>query len=83
MEDVEAAALSLRRHWGIGLGPISNVVALGENHGAVVVRLDMDSEKLDAFSRWNDLDNKPYVILGTNKGAAARSRFTPSSRWQP
>jgi Zn-dependent peptidase ImmA (M78 family)/DNA-binding XRE family transcriptional regulator len=72
---VEQAALDLRHHWGLGHGPISNVAWLAENKGAITVRLDLDSDKLDAFSHWNEIDETPYIILGTNKGTAPRSRF--------
>ena len=74
-EMIEDAATQLRRHWGLGDGPISNVTWLLENKGAIVSRLDFESEKLDAFSRWNPEQQAPFVILGTEKGYAARSRF--------
>lgn len=72
---IEQAAMDLRRAWGMGDGPISNIAWLLENKGAVTVRMDLDCDKLDAFSRWNPIDETPYVILGTNRGTAARSRF--------
>lgn len=72
---IEDAATVTRRHWGLGDGPISNVAWLLENNGSVVVRLDLDSDKLDAFSAWPEGGREPHIILGTNKGTAARSRF--------
>lgn len=72
---VDDAAQRLRAHWSLGSGPISNVVWLLENKGAVVVRLDLESEDVDAFSRWTPEDQRPCIILSTTKGAAARSRF--------
>lgn len=72
---IEEAATALRRHWSLGDGPISNVAWLLENKGAVVVRLDLDSDKLDAFSKWHDHHAEPYVVLGTNKATASRQRF--------
>jgi Zn-dependent peptidase ImmA (M78 family) len=69
-----AAAVRLRELWGLGDGPISDMVRLLERHGVVVVRLDAPSEDLDAFSCWIDAQ-KPYVVLTTNKGSADRSRF--------
>jgi Zn-dependent peptidase ImmA (M78 family)/DNA-binding XRE family transcriptional regulator len=74
-EMIEDAATKLRRHWGLGDGPISNMAWLLENKGAVVVRLDLESDKLDAFSKWHAGDGSPYVILGTNKGTAPRMQF--------
>lgn len=76
-DDIEEAASELRKHWGLGSGPISNVAWLIENKGAVTIRLDLDSDSdaMDAFSQWNELDGTPYIILGTNRGTCARSRF--------
>lgn len=71
--EIEAIATECRRFWSLGDGPISNVVLLLENNGAVVVRKAMGSESLDAYSHWNHDHGRPYVILGTDKKSAARS----------
>lgn len=73
--DVELAANRLRQHWGLGIGPISNVVHLIENAGGMVSRMELGAETLDALSQWREVDGRPYVVLGADKGAAARSRF--------
>ena len=73
-EQVEDAAIAARRFWKLGDGPISNVTMLIENNGGVVLRHELDSTKLDAFSTWSS-DGRPYVVLGTEKGSAVRSRF--------
>jgi Zn-dependent peptidase ImmA (M78 family)/DNA-binding XRE family transcriptional regulator len=72
--DPEAAANDIRRLWGLGDKPVSDVVRLLETHGIVVVRLEAASEDLDAFSCWVTSD-RPFVILTSNKDAADRSRF--------
>lgn len=69
----EAAASKVRRAWGLGTGPIDNVVRLLEGRGIVVVRSAVGSAGVDAFS--THLDNRPVVVLGNDKGDAARSRF--------
>jgi Zn-dependent peptidase ImmA (M78 family)/DNA-binding XRE family transcriptional regulator len=74
-DDIEELAAELRRSWGLGEGPISNVVLLLENNGCLVTRMDLDSPALDAFSTYSVHDNTPYIILGANKGSAVRSRF--------
>jgi len=75
-EDIEDVANRTRKHWGIGLGPLSNVTWLLENNGAIVVRQKLDSKTLDAFSNWRDDDiPTPYFILGREKMSAVRSRF--------
>lgn len=74
---IETAALELRRFWGIGDGPISNVVWLLENNGAIVTREELGAETLDSFSAWL-FDGRPYVFLNADKDSAARSRFDAS-----
>jgi len=74
-DQIETAATGARRHWGLGDGPISNITWLLENKGAVVVRADLDSNELDAFSQWPVDADRPFIILGTNKGRTTRSRF--------
>ena len=75
-EVIENAANQTRKHWGLGFGPISNVVWLLENNGAIVGRQELNAKTLDAFSNWSEEDiNRPYFILGKEKRAAARSRF--------
>ncbi len=73
--DVEAAAVRLRAHWKLGSGPISNVVYLLENNGAAVGRITLAADTLDAFSQWRQREDRPYVVLGADKGSAARSRW--------
>lgn len=77
-EMIEEYAAETRRHWGLGQGPISNVVWLLENCGAVVSRYGLGADELDAFSEWGTEDSTPYVVLNSEKKSAARSRFDVS-----
>ena len=74
-EFIENAATLVRRHWHLGDGPISNVSWLIENNGAIIARHRLDAEKLDAFSEWREVHDRPFIVLGTDKGSAVRSRF--------
>lgn len=77
-EDVEDFAAMTREFWGLGDGPISNVVWLLENKGAVVARGMVEADELDAFSEWHEWQAKtrtPYVFLGADKESGPRSRF--------
>lgn len=74
-EEIEAAATIVRRHWGLGDGPISNVVWLLENRGILIARFPFDEATLDGFSQWPSVEGRPYVLLNADKGSAARSRF--------
>ncbi|MBI5970984.1 MAG: helix-turn-helix transcriptional regulator, partial [Deltaproteobacteria bacterium] len=49
---IEEYAVKVRRLWGLGDSPISNLVLLLENNGAVVVRYELGAETLDAFSEF-------------------------------
>lgn len=72
---VEDAAFSLRQHWKLGDGVISNVALLMENQGVVASRFNLEANKLDAFSVWDDHTGRPLLILSADKNSAARSRF--------
>jgi Zn-dependent peptidase ImmA (M78 family)/transcriptional regulator with XRE-family HTH domain len=72
-DQIEYLASRTRRNWGLGDGPINNMVALLELHGVIVSRFSMGSENIDAFSCW--IDGRPYVLLGSDKTSAVRSRF--------
>lgn len=74
--EIEEAAEKVRRDWGLGLGPIDNVIHLLEAKGILVFRLLEESKKLDAFSLWQG--KRPFIFLNSEKGSASRSRFDPS-----
>jgi len=69
----EAAGGAVRSAWGLGGGPIDNVVRLLESRGVIVVRPAIGTGGVDAFSTW--LSKRPVVVLGSDKEDAARSRF--------
>lgn len=73
MEDVEEAAEACRRHWKLGLmGPITNMMRVVENAGAVVGYFDGVSERVDALS----MDRaRPLIIRSEAKPSACRLRF--------
>jgi len=68
----DAAARTLREHWGLGEQPISNTIKLLEFKGVRVFSLSENTKNVDAFSCWrNDV---PYIFLNTFK-TAEHSRF--------
>lgn len=71
-EEPEAAAMTLRQHWGLGERPIKNMVHLLEARGIRVFSMAEDTVEVDAFSLWRD--TTPFVFLNTLK-SAERSRF--------
>lgn len=69
----DAAARLVRAAWGLGEGPIADMVGILERKGVIVARLPAATDEVDAFSCW--IGSRPFVILASNKGAADRSRF--------
>lgn len=72
-QDVLDAVDQLREWWQLPVGPVGYLVRHMERHGIVVSRLPVADEGIDAYSQ--NAGTHPIVILGTNKGDAARSRF--------
>lgn len=72
-EEIEDIAEEVRSHFGLGLGPISNMVRLLESKGVIIARVQMTGEKVEAFSYWSG--EQPFIILSSDKKSAARSRF--------
>jgi len=70
--EIEEAAEATRDHWRLGTGPISNMVRVVENAGAVVSFFRGVSERVDALS----IDSRrPMIIRSEAKPAACRLRF--------
>ena len=75
-EFIESAAETVRRHWKLGDGPLSNIAWLLENNGVVIGQGRLWADKLDALSDWDDDGGeRPYLMLGLDKRSAVRSRF--------
>lgn len=75
-EEVEQLALEVRNRWGLGLGPIGNMVNLLERHGVVVIPIDDGCRDVDAFSLWNE--GRPIIFLVMEKGSTSRTRWDAS-----
>jgi Zn-dependent peptidase ImmA (M78 family)/DNA-binding XRE family transcriptional regulator len=71
-EEIEDAAEKCRLHWGLGLGPISNMCRVLENAGAVITYFDGLSDKVDALSISRP---RNIVIRNTYKESIPRFRF--------
>jgi Zn-dependent peptidase ImmA (M78 family)/transcriptional regulator with XRE-family HTH domain len=71
---IEAAAATARQHWKLGDAPVPNLVWLLEGSGAIVMRLDLGSDHLEALSEWRHEDGRPYLILNSMKKNGFRSR---------
>lgn len=70
---IEGLAEAARRHWGLGDGPILNIVRLVENAGVIVCPMHSAFERVDAFSYW--CEQRPFMFLLLGKNSPSRSRF--------
>lgn len=76
-DEIEEIAFKVRKSWGLGQGPISNVVLLLENNGFLLSRISLGKRKVDACSLINtsDYEFRPMICLTGDKSSAVRSRF--------
>lgn len=74
-DEIERASVILRRQWGMGIGPIPDVVRLVESKGVLVLPLPDAVEKVDAYSTWK---GKQPCMLISYKKPASRIRFDVS-----
>lgn len=73
--DIEQMAIECRNAWGLGLGPISDLLLVMENAGIVIVKEQIGAGTMDGLSNWSAIDGRPYVFLATDKQTCARSRL--------
>lgn len=74
-EHIEQIANECRIRWGLGLGPISDLMLVMENAGVVAVREEIGTAKMDGVSHWSALDQRPYILIASDKATAVRSRM--------
>ena len=71
-EDIEKFATEVRIGWGLGLGPIPNMIKLYESQGILVSMMPDSCKKVNAFSTW--IKGRPFVFL-VNHGSPSLIRF--------
>jgi Zn-dependent peptidase ImmA (M78 family)/transcriptional regulator with XRE-family HTH domain len=70
-EDIERCAQKVRGAWGLGQGPIPNVVKLLQSKGVIVCIVPNTCREVDAFSAWHA--GRPLVFLvGDRRGSRMR-----------
>jgi Zn-dependent peptidase ImmA (M78 family)/transcriptional regulator with XRE-family HTH domain len=70
----EQVAKMTRAAWNLPAGPINNVVAVIEDAGGIIVPCDLDTNKIDAMSRW--IPGTPPLFFVNTRMPADRVRFT-------
>jgi len=71
-EGIEKIASNVRRKWGLGDGPIPDMIRLLENNGIMVAEIELP-KTLDAVSTWRH--NRPFILLSDSSTSCARRRF--------
>src|SRR6266446_2116744 len=72
-EHIDLIAEDCRKQWGLGLGPISNTLALLESKGIAICRYELTGERVEAFSFWNG--DHPFIFMASEKEANVRIRY--------
>ena len=71
-EDIERAADSCRRDWGLGMGPIDDMNRLAEHLGIFVTSFKSISKEVDALSV---ATQRPIIVRNESKDSPCRHRF--------
>lgn len=74
-EEIEQLADECRKMWGIGYGPITDMLQTLENAGVVTAKCHLGHLKMDGVSRWSGVDDRPYVLIAEDKASPIRNRF--------
>lgn len=72
-EEIEEIAIQTRHFFGLGLGPISNMTLLLENHGIPII-FSNSSNKVHGFSFGTTTGRK--FIVADNKSSGCRARYS-------
>jgi Zn-dependent peptidase ImmA (M78 family)/DNA-binding XRE family transcriptional regulator len=77
IEDIEETANKLRKSWGLGDGPIKDIVYLLETKGFVLTSMNLDKKTIDAFGAHHETNGKLYysIVLGNEKRSFYRRQF--------
>lgn len=73
--DIEKMANECRTRWGLGLGPISDVLLVLENAGICVIKEEVGSAQMDGLSNWSVADGRAYMLIAKDKETCVRSRM--------
>jgi Zn-dependent peptidase ImmA (M78 family)/transcriptional regulator with XRE-family HTH domain len=71
-EAIERSAERCRVDWGLGFGPVANMIRVAETAGAVVVRMNQMASEIDAISF---ATKRPLIVLNAHDKSACRARF--------
>lgn len=70
--DIENIATAVRNHWGVGIGPIRNVLLLLESNGIPTILMDLKIAEMNSFS--NVYNGVPLIFLSAVEDTATKLR---------
>ena len=75
--DMEQFASQVRKYWGLGNEPITNMVRLLEKNGLIITSFSTDGKGIDAFSQRQQINGTDhfFIVLGDDKNSATRRQF--------
>lgn len=73
-DEIMEIAVEVRRFWGLGQGPISNMVLLLENNGIIVSKVSVGAKRVDACSVLDTNSMQRPIVFLTPDTSAVRSR---------
>jgi Zn-dependent peptidase ImmA (M78 family)/transcriptional regulator with XRE-family HTH domain len=73
LDDIESVANSVRDHWGLGRGPIQDLMGVIEVNGITVLEEDVECEDMDAVSGW--VRGRPFILMGDPGVPGPRKNF--------
>lgn len=73
--DIARAALKCREIWGLGVGPIDDLVLAAESAGIICSYTHQGNTKMDGLSQWDKEKLRPFILLADDKYNYYRSRF--------
>lgn len=71
--DIEGVADALRDEWGLGRGPIEDLVGILEVNGVTVIEESVGCQDMDAVSWW--VDGRPVILLAAEDRLGPRKNF--------
>jgi len=76
IDSTEHLSLEVRRYWGLGVGPIINLLGTLERNGVSVSSITLRLSKIDGFSLWNN--GRPTIVISNDRKSNTRIRFAAS-----
>lgn len=70
---IESVAEAVRNLWGLGQEPITDLTAVLEFNGCILIEEDVKCDDMDAVSRWQG--GRPYILYSREVQSTSRTLF--------